>query len=163
MERTTKYCSKCKEQKLLPAFGKSSSTKDGLQNQCKLCRIKNRGAYAARELEYGKKYYKLHRLERLQYAKNHLKTIRGLLSHRFQCIKSRCTNPKNKDYGRYGGRGIKCLFKSGIEFVDYILNELQLNPRGLDIDRINNDGHYERGNIRLVTHKENCNNRRGND
>ena len=75
-------------------------------------------------------------------------------------MKERCSNPKRKAYERYGGRGIKCLFNSPDEFINYVINELQIDPRGLQIDRINNNGHYEPGNIRFVTSKINNNNRR---
>lgn len=88
------------------------------------------------------------------------KTINGYLRHIFASMKHRCYNPKCKSYKNYGGRGIKCLFKSSNEFVDYIINELQVDPRGLTIDRINNDGHYEPGNIRFVSYSENLKNRR---
>jgi hypothetical protein len=33
--------------------------------------------------------------------------------------------------------------------------------KGYDLDRINNDGHYEPGNVRWVTRKENLRNKRG--
>lgn len=80
--------------------------------------------------------------------------------YRFVGIKQRCNNPKYKGYKNYGGRGIRCLFKSSDEFVNYIINELQIDPRKLTIDRIDNDGNYERGNIRFVTQTENLKNRR---
>ena len=67
----------------------------------------------------------------------------------------------HKDYKNYGGHGIKNKFKSTGEFVDYVINELQVDPCGLQIDRINNDGNYERGSIRFVTCSENNRNRRG--
>ena len=41
----------------------------------------------------------------------------------------------------------------------YVIDELRVDPRGLQIDRIDNDGHYEKGNIRFVTCVENNNNR----
>lgn len=87
-------------------------------------------------------------------------TISGHLRHIFNDMKYRCTNPKNAGYKYYGGRGIKLKFTSD-EFVNYVINELKINPIGLEIDRINNNGHYERGNIRFVTHQKNSNNRRG--
>lgn len=43
--------------------------------------------------------------------------------------------------------------------MNYVVDILKVDPRGFDIDRIDNNGHYEKGNIRFVTHKENCNNR----
>lgn len=65
-----------------------------------------------------------------------------------------------KAYSNYGGRGIKCLFKSSDEFARYVLETLHANPVGLDIDRIDNNGHYTPGNIRLVPHQTNQQNRR---
>jgi hypothetical protein len=59
--------------------------------------------------------------------------------------KSRCRNPRNKDYAAYGGRGIKFLFTS----VQQWIGELGPEPGpGFTIDRINNDGDYAPGNIR---------------
>lgn len=40
------------------------------------------------------------------------------------------------------------------------MNELKIDPRGLTIDRIDNSGNYEKGNIQFITHKENNQNRR---
>ena len=74
-------------------------------------------------------------------------------------MNQRCNNPEAQNYKYYGGRGIKNKFTSLDEFRDYVMNELRVDPRGLDIDRIDNSGHYEKGNIRFITHKENCQNR----
>ena len=75
-------------------------------------------------------------------------------------MRQRCNNPDQKAYKNYGGRGIKVCFGSADEFVDCVINELQIDPRGLQIDRIDNDGNYERGNIRFVTRRENNENKR---
>lgn len=72
----------------------------------------------------------------------------------------RCRNSKSQSYRNYGGRGIECHFLSVAEAVAYI-KETMPHPTylGLDIDRRDNAGHYERGNLRLVTRKENLANR----
>lgn len=87
-------------------------------------------------------------------------TIIGHLRRVFNGIKVRCNNLKCVAYKNYGGRGIKCLFESSDEFVDYVVNVLRVDPRDLQIDRIDNDGDYVKGNIRFVTCSENCKNRR---
>ena len=72
----------------------------------------------------------------------------------------RCNNPNDKSYHNYGGRGIECRFSSVKEGVEYVKTHLPHETYyKLDIDRINNDGHYEPGNLRLVTRKENLANR----
>ena len=72
----------------------------------------------------------------------------------------RCRNPKVKAYRNYGARGIECKFSSVKEGVDYVLKHLPHSTyKGLDIDREDNDGHYEPGNLRLVTRSENLLNR----
>lgn len=110
--------------------------------------------------EYKKAYQKIHQKA---YTKRYCKTLIGNLRHRFRQIKERCNNPKTVGYKYWGGRGIKCLFKSANEFIDYVTNDLGYDTieklKKLQIDRIDNDGHYEKGNIRFVTAKENCNNR----
>jgi hypothetical protein len=99
------------------------------------------------------------KLARNKAVNKYRKTTKGRLISCFFHIKERCENYKHPAYSHYGGRGIKCKFKSCKEFVDYIINELQIDPKGLEIDRIDNNGHYEKGNVRFVTHKENCNNK----
>ena len=51
---------------------------------------------------------------------------------------------------------IEFRFNSFEEFYE----ELGPRPDGMSLDRINNLGHYEPGNVRWATHQEQCNNRR---
>lgn len=143
-----KRCTKCKKRKPLTAFYKLKTGKNGIRANCIKC---NRKA--------GKEYEQAHRVEINIRRKQWRKTINGCLRSRFQRIKQRCNNPKAPRYSCYGGRGIKCLFENADDFVNYVINELQADPRGLLLDRIDNDGNYEPGNIRFVTAKESANNR----
>jgi hypothetical protein len=71
--------------------------------------------------------------------------------------KSRCNHVGNRAYPSYGGRGIRFNFVSFEEF----LRELGLRPSPKhSLDRINNDGNYEIGNVRWATAKEQLYNRR---
>lgn len=159
-----KVCTKCNKQKPLSEFHKDKTHKSGLNYWCKTCRKNNDQKYyqthKIKYIKYAKDYRKTHKIEHAKYARKHRKTIIGCLRTRFQQIKHRCNNPKDISYKYYGGRGIKCLFKNTNEFVDYVINELQADPRKLQIDRINNDDHYKPGNIRLVTQIENLRNKR---
>ena len=86
--------------------------------------------------------------------------VKALRSRYFRML-NRCINPNDDSYPYYGGRGIEVCFKSFDEFLDYVINELPVvDIDGLDIDRIDNNGNYEPGNIRFVTHKVNCQNKR---
>ena len=79
------------------------------------------------------------------------------MSRLFTHIKERCNVATSQNYSRYGGRGIKCLFASWQEI------ETEIGPwpgKGWSIDRLDNDGHYEWGNIRWATAKQQMNNRR---
>lgn len=77
-----------------------------------------------------------------------------MLRNTYARIIERCNKTSHPKYRYYGGRGIECRFTSD-EFVDYVVNVLKVDPRGLECDRIDNDGHYEKGNIQFITHKEN--------
>lgn len=73
--------------------------------------------------------------------------------------KDRCTNPNDKGYLYYGGRGIQFLFNTFAEF----LADVGLRPtKKHSLDRKNNNGHYEPGNLRWATKSEQMKNRRSN-
>lgn len=147
----TKKCTKCgkKYPKTKEYFIPSKRYKDGFGSWCREC--KN---------TVSRIWCKKNPKKRSKTRKKYHKTFRGHLSRLLSNIKQRCNNPNNPDYKYYGGRGIKCKFKSGKDFADYVLNELQIDPRGLDVDRIDNDGNYEKGNIQFVTRAENNKNKK---
>ncbi len=87
----------------------------------------------------------------------------------WKAIKYRCSpNTNNKrNFKAYAGRGIKIQEsweKDYSKFRDYCLKFFPdvnlLLAQGYQIDRIDNDGNYEEGNIRFVSRTKNCRNRR---
>lgn len=76
------------------------------------------------------------------------------------CAARRCNNPKNNQYHNYGGREIKFNFASYSEAIEYIWTCLGPIPDGMSIDRINNNGNYEIGNLRYATWSEQQYNKR---
>ena len=160
----TKRCPKCEQGLSIDAFGKNRSTKDGLQGYCRVCNKESCGNYHKRNRgkhnQRDREYYKQNRDKALQRGKEYYNTTVGHLRHVFDRMKQRCNNPNIHNYYRYGGRGIEIKFKSLDEFIEYVINELRVDPRGLQIDRIDNNGHYEKGNIRFVTAEVNNKNRR---
>lgn len=73
----------------------------------------------------------------------------------WQDAKGRCSNPKNKRYHRYGGRGIRMCEEWMNDFTAFF-RHVGKRPftkragykRYWSLDRKNSDGHYEPGNVR---------------
>lgn len=89
---------------------------------------------------------------------------------RYENIVQRTTNPNNTNYQHYGGRGIENKFKSSIDFIDCIKEKFLLavekypneDINTLQIDRIDNNGHYECSNLRIIRQIKQMSNTRAN-
>jgi hypothetical protein len=94
-------------------------------------------------------------------ASRQRKTTHGLYytpeRQSYQSAKNRCQNVNNKAFPDYGGRGIEFRFKSILDLIA----EIGFKPTPQHtLDRINNNGHYERGNVRWATRTEQNQNKR---
>lgn len=66
-------------------------------------------------------------------------------------MKKRCLNPKHPKYHCYGGRGIVICDAWVQSFATFLRDVGPCPDKRLSIDRINNDGNYEPGNVRWAT------------
>lgn len=86
----------------------------------------------------------------------HTETEKRLRRRAYGAI-ARCVCKTHPNYPDYGGRGIGVYpgwrFNARA-FVDYLLTLPGHDDPTLTIDRINNNGNYEPGNLRFVTRRE---------
>jgi len=79
-------------------------------------------------------------------------------------IKARCRNPRHKQYGNYGGRGIRvCDRWLGSQGFLHFFADMGCRPSSHhSIDRIDNDGPYAPENCHWTDDKAQARNKRGN-
>lgn len=77
-------------------------------------------------------------------------------------MKARCNRENHPKYTEYGGRGIKVCDRWQLSFMDF-LRDVGFRPDGdFSLDRIDNEGDYEPGNVRWASRSEQQVNRRNN-
>jgi hypothetical protein len=77
-------------------------------------------------------------------------------------MQGRCNTPTHSNYKNYGARGIKIhkRWRNFAVFLADILDSIGERPLGRTLDRINNNGNYEPGNVRWATSYEQTHNSR---
>ncbi len=89
--------------------------------------------------------------------------IRGARSPEYSAwamMIARCTNPKNGQWHNYGARGIKVAEEWRRDFAAFLAHVGRRPTAEYSLDRINNEGNYEPGNVRWATASVQCRNRR---
>ena len=84
------------------------------------------------------------------------KTLLNKARKAFYDAKNRCTKHNHKRFADWGGRGIEFRLSSFEEFLE----EVGLPQVGRSLDRKDNDGHYEKGNLQWSTRSQQQHNKR---
>ena len=75
-------------------------------------------------------------------------------------MRDRCYNPRRKDYRHYGGRGITVCPRWRESFQAFFDDMGPKPSPDLTLDRKDNDGNYEPGNVRWATRSQQNSNQR---
>ena len=82
---------------------------------------------------------------------------------RWRSMVRRCTDPTDSGWESYGGRGITVApewINDPRAFCEWVDEHLGPCPEGWSIDRIDNDGNYEPGNVRWASPQQQVANQR---
>jgi hypothetical protein len=102
---------------------------------------------------YSNKWYHEHK-EFYQELRRHNKEKEPWISH-YYSARTRCLNPKVKDFYRYGGKGIKFLLTK-TEVRELWFRDRAYLMKKPSIDREDAKGNYEFGNCRFIEFVKNC-------
>jgi len=75
-------------------------------------------------------------------------------------MKQRCSNPKNKDYSNYGGKGIRVCSRWLHSFENFILDMGKKPTIKHTIERFDNEENYKPSNCGWATPQEQSKNRK---
>lgn len=81
----------------------------------------------------------------------------------FNRVRCRTTDPNNKDYKRYGGRGIKCEWTNYLDFKKDMYEsylEHKKTNKTTSLERTDNNGNYCKENCKWITMQEQAKNKR---
>ena len=73
--------------------------------------------------------------------------------HIYRSMISRCYNKQAVNYERYGGRGIR-ICDRWLECFENFFADMGFRPKGLTLERMDNNGNYELSNCRWATYSE---------
>ena len=148
----TKICTKCgiEYPRTREYFPPDKKHKDGFSSWCRnCCNTASRIYWASKKgKKRGKEYRQKNKGRRHKLYKKRHQTLEGYIIYLMGHIKQRCNNPNHEQYKNYGGRGIKYLFTVEELYNWFITNDI--DPRGLDIHRVDNNGDYALDNIEFL-------------
>ena len=98
---------------------------------------------------YNKQYWKKNKIKESERCKKYKKTFFGKMTNLLNSIKQRCTNIKQDNYSRYGGKGIKC-FLTKEDLFHLAMRDEYNKLKKPSIDRKDSNKNYTLENCRFI-------------